>query len=397
MNSYKIFIYLKYNLRNIIKFINGVIMAELFNGLESYGSNELLKELKNKKPFFICTIATTSTSNIPYISGAGATPELMEYTPAGDVELIVREELKCCDIPPQTIVGGVSAPTPAILTKAVLELTNVPYLIADAGSKIKPDVPFITISKDSKYGEDIRTGKAVKNPKKIFEDSKIIGNELSKHNDYIVIGESIPAGTTTVLGVLTALGYDADFKVSGSLPKNPHNLKRKVVMEGLSNAGILDGIGNVKKIDPFEAVAAVGDPMIPSVAGMVFGSNVPIILAGGTQMAGVCSFIKAVNHKFDFSKICIGTTKFVADDDNSDLFNIISQIGEIDVHVVNPKFEKSSNDGLKNYIKGFAKEGVGAGGVMLMALLLGYSIEDIHGKIEEYVNNYSEYTNINFG
>lgn len=358
-------------------------MAKIFDGLKSYGSSELLKELVGKKPFFICTIATTSTSNIPGITGAGATPELMEYTPAGDVELIIHSELRCCDIPPQTIVDGASAPTPAMLTKAALELTDVPYLIVDAGSKIKPDVPYITVTEDEEYGQDIRTGKAVADPKKIFENSKIIGHELSKNNDYLVIGESIPAGTTTALGTLTALGYDANFKVSGSMPENPHNLKRDVVMDGLANAGILDGIGNIGKVDPYDAVSAVGDPMIPAVAGMVFGSDVPIILAGGTQMAGVCGFIKAIDPDFDFSRICLGTTSFVAEDGTSDLFNIISQIGEINVHVVNPNFEKSENSGLKNYLNGFVKEGVGAGGAMLMALLLGFSIDDIRRKVEE--------------
>lgn len=358
-------------------------MTELFNGLNSHGSHELLKKLQGKKPLFICTIATTSTANIPDITGAGATPELMEYTPAGDVELIIQGELRCCDIPPQTIIGGDSAPTPAMLTKAALELTDVPFLVVDAGSKIKPDVPYMTVSEKSSYGKDIRTGEAVENPKKIFNNSKIIGKELSKHHDYLVIGESIPAGTTTALGVLTALGYDADFKVSGSMPENPHNLKRDVVMEGLANAGILDGIGNIGKIGPFEAVAAVGDPMIPAIAGMIIGSTVPIILAGGTQMAGVCSFIKAIDKNFDFSRICLGTTSFVANDSTSDLFSIVSQIGNIDIHVVNPTFEESTNNGLKNYLKGFVKEGVGAGGAMLMALLLGYSIEDIRKKVEE--------------
>jgi len=358
-------------------------MANMFDGLKSHGSDELLKELVNKKPFFICTIATTATSNIPGITGAGATPKLMEYTPAGDVELIVHSELRCCDIPPQTIVDGVTAPTPAMLTKAALELTDVPFLIVDAGSKIKPDVPYISVSELGEYGHDIRTGIAVANPKKIFENSKIIGHELSKNNDYFVIGESIPAGTTTALGTLTALGYDANFKVSGSMPENPHDLKKKVVMEGLTNAGILDGIGNIGKIDPYDAVSAVGDPMIPAVAGMVIGSDVPIILAGGTQMASVCGFIKAIDPDFDFSRVCIGTTSFVAEDDTSDLFNILSQIGEINVHVVNPNFEKSENQGLKNYLKGFVKEGVGAGGAILMAILLGFSIDDIRKKVEE--------------
>ena len=37
--------------------------------------------------------------------------------------------------------------------------------------------------------------------------------------DCLVIGESIPGGTTTALAVLKALGFDA--KVSSSIPNNP--------------------------------------------------------------------------------------------------------------------------------------------------------------------------------
>jgi len=348
----------------------------MINGLEIYGSSELLLKLKNKKPFFICTIATTATATIPNITGAGASPELMEYTPAGDVELIIQNEVLCCDIPPQTITDDVSAPTPAILSKASIELTGVPFLVLNAGSKIKPNVPYILINDIP--GGNIQEGNAVENPKKIFEYSKIIAKEISKNVDYLVLGESIPGGTTTALGVLTALGYDANFKISGSIPENPHNLKKEVVLKGIANSNI-----NIGETDPFEVVKAVGDPMIPAIAGMVFASEVPVILAGGTQMAAVCAFIKGINPNFDFSNLCLGTTCFVVNDNSSDLINIISQIGDIAIYAVNPEFEKSTNLGLRNYLKGFVKEGVGAGGSMLMALLLGHSIEDLREKMEE--------------
>ncbi len=353
----------------------------MFYGLKTYGSSNFLLNLKGKKPFFICTIATTATAKIPDITGAGISPELMEYTPAGDIELIVHGEVRSCDVAPQTIIEGeISAPTPAMLTKGVLELVDVPYIVVNAGSKIKPDVPHINLNEE--FGKDIRGGKAVKNPKKIFEDSKLITKELSKTGDYLVIGESIPGGTTTALGVLTALGYDADFRISGCMPENPHDLKKKVVNEGMTNSDM----SKDELKDPFNAVATVGDPMIPAVAGMVIGSNVPVILAGGTQMAAVCAFIKAIDPEFDFSNICLGTTTYVVDDESSDLLNIISQIGDINIYAVDPEFEKSDNEGLKNYLNGFVKEGVGAGGSILMAILLGYSIDDIREKIEEVCN-----------
>ncbi|MDR2873871.1 MAG: TIGR00303 family protein [Methanobrevibacter sp.] len=346
------------------------------DGLKTYGSRDLIESLRGKKPYFICAIATTATSKIPDITGAGAGTERMVYTPAADSEILVHEKILSIDIPPQTIVGGDSAPTPAMITKAVLKLTDVPYLIANAGCEINPKTPFLSISNIP--GEDIRTGEAVKDSELIFEYAKLFSKEISKTCDYLVIGESIPAGTTTALGVLTALGYDASFKVSGSSPINPHELKKDVVYEGINKSGI-----EIGKISAFGAVKAVGDPMIPAVAGLIMGTDLPVILAGGTQMAAVCAFIKHLKPDFDFSRICLGTTFYVASDKSADLFNLISQIGDISINVVNPYFEKSNNEGLKNYLKGFVKEGVGAGGSMLMALLLGYSIEEIRKNIED--------------
>ena len=64
------------------------------------------------------------------------------------------------------------------------------------------------------------------------------------------------------------MGYDGNFKVSGSMPENPHNLKLKVVSDGLKAAGIKAGD---LAHDPLKAVEVVGDPMIPAVAGWQLG------------------------------------------------------------------------------------------------------------------------------
>lgn len=350
----------------------------MYDGLTIYGSTEFLSNVAEKESLFLCTIATTETSRIEGITGAGVTPELTEYTPAADVELIVRGAPSCLPEIPQTVVGGVSAPTPAVITKAALELANIPFLVADAGAAIKPNLPYIKINDQA--GKDIRTGKAVESAENIFENAKILGKTLSQITDHLIIGESTPAGTTTALGVLTALGYDASFKVSGSMPENPHHLKKDVVKEGMENAGIAWG-KTVK--DPFKAVEAVGDPMIPAVAGLVMGSEIPISLAGGTQMTAVCALIKAINPDFDFSRLCITTTIFVAQDATSDINHIVEQIGDISIYAVDPYFHKSDNEGLQTYLNGSVKEGVGAGGAILAAMTWGISLDDIRQKIEK--------------
>ena len=351
----------------------------MIDGITAYGSGDLFEKLqKATDPVFILTIATTDTSLIPGISGAGASPELTVYTPASDAEFMVTGSVQCTQQAAETVVGDAAAPTPARLTKASLELAQIPFTIMNAGSKIQPSVECITLGKD--YGRDIRTGKGVLNPLEIFENAKELGSELSKRHEILIIGESIAAGTTTALGVLKALGYEANEKVSGSMPHNPHDLKINAVMEGLANAGINPDEDDV---DAFQAIGAVGDPTIPAIAGVVLGSDIPIVMAGGTQMAATCAVIKSIQPNFDFSRICLATTVFVAGDETADLFGILSQIDEdITVYAVDPKFEESDHAGLKNYLKGFVKEGAGAGGAMFTALARGVSVEKLRKKIE---------------
>lgn len=197
----------------------------------------------------------------------------------------------------------------------------------------------------------------------------------------LIIGESIPAGTTTALGVLKALGYETNEKVSGSMPHNPHDLKTEIVDEGLKNAKIDP---KNEKVDAMQAIGAVGDPTLPAMAGLIIGSNIPIILGGGTQMAAVCAVVKSIQPNFDFSRINIATTVFVAKDETADIFGILKQIDEgITLHVVDPNFEESEHEGLKNYLTGFVKEGAGAGGCMFTALVRGNSVEKLRKKIEK--------------
>ena len=55
----------------------------------------------------------------------------------------------------------------------------------------------------------------------------------------------------------------------------------------------------------------------------------------------------------------------------------------ITVNIVDPNFEEAEYPGLKNYLDGFVKEGVGAGGAMFTALIRGNSVERLRKKIEK--------------
>lgn len=346
--------------------------------IKCYGSSDMIQILENKNSIFLCVIASTLTSRITGITGAGATPELTDYTPAADVELVMLGGPRCLPEIPKTVIDGDVAPTPAVITKAALDLAGIPFIVADAGAAVKPDLPYIKINDTP--GGDISKGRSVVNSKEIYEKGYMLGKTLSKLTDHIIIGESTPAGTTTALGVLTAMGYEVDHKISGSTPENPHSLKHKVVEEGLALSGYSPG---ELRSEPFKAVDSVGDPMIPAVAGITMGSTVPVILAGGTQMTAVCAVIKGIDPEFDFSKMSIATTVFVAEDETSDINYIINQISDITIFAVDPYFEKSNSKGLVSYTKGSVKEGVGAGGAMFAASMKGISIEEIRLKIEQ--------------
>lgn len=348
--------------------------------------NNLLKQFEGKTPLFGCVIGVTETAKIPGLSAAGENPEITDYTPPADVELLHFGHCKCIPGIPITPDG---IPTPALITMSALKLANIPCLVASSGLKIKPFVPFLDLG--GKPGKDIRTGRAVENAEEVMIRAKIAGKNLSQTVDYMVIGESIPGGTTTALGILLAMGINAKGKVSSSMPNNPHELKIKTVEEGLRASGI--GFGDCAQ-DPIKAVSAVGDPMIPAHAGLVLGAaeNVPVIMAGGTQMAAALAVVKA-SKPIVLNNVAIGTTRWVIDDKTSDLKGLIAEIGDVAVLAADLDFEGSKFEGLKAYEAGVVKEGVGAGGAAIAAMLMSKGKITKQVLLKEIEKNYKQLIN----
>jgi uncharacterized protein (TIGR00303 family) len=247
---------------------------------------------------------------------------------------------------------------------SALKLADIPVVIANAGCKVKPQVPFIDLGGNS--GRDIRSGDSVDNVEEVIERAKTAGEQLAKTSDYLVIGESIPGGTTTALGLLSALGVDAIGKVSSTLPLNPHNLKTDVVQAGLKAAG--EKFGSLNN-NPIKAVSCVGDPMMPALAGLVIGAakQVPVLMAGGTQMTAVLALINALNPEA-LCNVAVGTTRWVTSDKTSDIKGIVSQFSEVPILAADLNFGESKFPGLQIYETGLVKEGVGAGGASIAAM-----------------------------
>ena len=326
-----------------------------------FKAQAFLDELRGKKPLFVLAIATTDTGKIPGISAAGKMPEFTDYTPPADAELLHLGRCKCIKGVPVTPDG---IPTPALIAMSALHLADIPVLVCSGGLRIKPQIPFLDVGGNP--GRDIRTGSSVDNVQEVIDRAVIAGENLAKASDYLVIGESIPGGTTTALGVLSAMGIHAAGKVSSSMPENPHDLKSEAVRVGLAAAG--ESFGSLLN-NPIQAISCVGDPMMPAFAGLVMGAaaEIPVLMAGGTQMTAVLAIVNALKPDV-LCNVAIGTTRWVVEDDSSDICGIVEEIADVPVLAADLDFAGSRFNGLKAYEKGIVKEGVGAGGASIAAM-----------------------------
>ncbi len=320
-----------------------------------------IDEIEAKNPLFICTIATTETGKIPGLSAAGANPDFTDFTPPADAELLLLGKCKSIQGVPITPDG---IPTPGLISMSALHLADIPTLVVNGGVKVKPQIPYVDLGGNS--GRDIRSGNSVDNVEEVIERAKILGEQLAKTADYLVIGESIPGGTTTALGVLSALGIKAQGKVSSTLPENPHDLKAKVVETGLKAAG--EKFGSLKR-NPIKAISCLGDPMMAALTGLVIGGakQGPVLMAGGTQMTAVLAVINTLNPE-SLCNVAVGTTRWVTKDSKSDICGIIKQFCQVPVIAADLDFGSSKYPGLRIYETGLVKEGVGAGGASIAAM-----------------------------
>ncbi|MCX6650665.1 MAG: TIGR00303 family protein [Methanomassiliicoccales archaeon] len=334
--------------------------ADIIYAFEEQAGRKFVERVWGKRPTFAVVIGNTETAKIPGVSAAGAVPAITDFTPAADVELLHYGRCKCIDGVPVTPTG---VPTPGIITMSALQLAPMPIFAINGGVRVRPHTPYFEL--DGTPGEDIRTGKALKDPRRVYENAFMLGKEMAKNIDYLVIGESIAGGTTTALAVLMAMGYEA--KVSSSMIDNPHDLKTQIALEGISRSPFSK---KEMKTDPLKAVQAVGDPMMPAAAGVIAGAaeSVPVIMAGGTQMAAVMAIVKGLSPG-SLSNVALGTTKWIVNDKSSDVRAIVKQIGNLPILAADLDFGPSKHEGLNIFEKGLVKEGVGAGGISVAAFL----------------------------
>ncbi|MDD1716775.1 MAG: TIGR00303 family protein [Methanoregulaceae archaeon] len=324
-----------------------------------------------KNPIFCCILANTFLSTVPGVSGAGTTPETTLFTPILDAELIFQGAITSMKVRPNTPTG---CPTPASITRAMMTLTGLSPLFINAGLVHRPTVPCLDL-----YGEpggDPRTDQAVPRSKDLYIKGEWIGRLFSRYTELLVLGECVPGGTTTALCLLRALGYPAS--VSSSYVKNPVTIKEDI------SRSVLARIGADRVIEPLELVRYAGDPMMPVAAGIASTFSGILVLAGGTQMLAVAALQKILGLKVP----SIATTCYVRDDESANFKELAAMIGAT-VYYVDPEFGEIGHSGLARYCIGEVKEGMGAGGAMFLAHLLGHSSGDIKDEILAMVRAYS--------
>jgi uncharacterized protein (TIGR00303 family) len=312
----------------------------------------------------------TKTARIEGLSAAGASAELTAHTPAADAEIVAYGRPVCAPVMPVSPTG---CPTPAVVTRAVRELVGFDVLVLDAGLSEPTAAPTLCLGDEP--GRDVRKSEPVPAAGQLFKTARELGEMLP--DDELLIGETIPGGTTTALAVLRALGEP--FETSSSHRLNPLGRKHAVVEDALA-ASDLDS-GDTAG-DPIAAVRFAGDPVLAVVAGLVAGAHetgTTVTLAGGTQLIAAMALLR---HAEIDGPVTLATTPFIADDSTVDLRDGTDAL-EIDLVVTDPNFDRTEHVAMERYQQGEAKEGVCMGGALHLADREGVSMAAVRERIVE--------------
>jgi uncharacterized protein (TIGR00303 family) len=236
-----------------------------------------------------------------------------------------------------------------------------------------------------KPSSKIDTGADI-NAMELFEKGVEFGKEYVCKDDYILLAESVPSGTTTAEATALALGYSVEGYFSSSFKDAPNDVKKQTISSALKR---VEG-----KSDLFDIVGSVSDNMLIFNAGFILGSaysKTPIVLCGGTQMASLLLLVNSVVNymggELDSKNIALCTTKWVAKDENSNIEALLEMLDfPINAYYADFDFSSSTHPALKLYDDGEAKEGVGAGGALVYGLLNGLSKEDIVKQVELFLS-----------
>ena len=346
------------------------------------GKVDFLEFLRGKKATFLLGCSVTKTCEIPNISQAGI-PGKLYLTPTLDAEFLCTKEVRSLEDIAKTPKG---VPTPALITRAVHELNAFSNIeVLNLGLEVIPNINYFKIHNfDIKPSGRIDDGAKI-DALEIFQKAIEFAQNYKTNDDYVILAESVPAGTTTANATALALGYECDGYFSSSYKDNPNEIKEKAIRAALTRIDLNDDI--------FEILSSISDNMIIFNAGFILGSqanNQKIILAGGTQMAAVLlvvnSILRSMEGSIDSSNLALCTTKWINKDQNSNIKALLEQLDfPINAYASDFDFEQSSHPALKLYDEGEAKEGVGCGAALCYAAINGLTKMQVTKKIESFL------------
>jgi len=362
-------------------------MNKINFGINLFGSkrykksfNEILKILQHNIDDFkiYLVIAGTDTSQIKGISAAGINATSRRKTALADAEFLLFGASADHKYKLPFLNAGV---TPALISYVCSKLISVSPIVVPIGINQKPFFNHLVVE-DQYLGPSscLTTGKSMTRERVLNLYKK--GIQIGKSSKQpILIAESVPGGTTTAQAVMEAFGLNVSNLVGSSLFIPPRELKRKVIQTGLLNANLKS------EFDSFDVISSVGDPFQAFSMGLLIGTrlaNQPVVLSGGSQMLAVIllalEFLDYRNKKDFIKKVFIASTGWLVNDNSlSDLLDLINEKHNVNiVGLSSPlNFKSSKYKELKDYELGHVKEGVGAGGISILAFLKGFTNKEI--------------------
>lgn len=345
------------------------------------GNKDFIESLRGKKATFMLALSNTQTATIEGITQAGI-PGKMYLTPTLDSEFLCVGEVRSLDNVASTPKG---VPTPALISRAIHLLHPFSSIeLLNLGLEMEPKLDYFKVHDFQLSPSKSIALDAQINAMELFQKGVEFGQNYDCKDDYIILGESVPSGTTTANATALALGYDCKGMFSSSYKNRPSNIREETIQKALSHINQEDDI--------FAILGKVSDNMLIFNAGFILGLNnkTKIILAGGTQMACVLlvvnAILKTMQGEIETSNLALCTTKWVYEDKNSDIKALLHMLDfNINAYYSDFDFTSSSHPALKLYDEGEAKEGVGAGACLAYGLLNGLSKEAITKKVESFL------------
>ena len=323
-------------------------------------TNEI-ESLPQGRADFILAASVTKTCEIEGITQAGI-PGMIPLTPTLDAEYITNEKVFSLGELAETPTG---VPSPALITRATHNLANFSSIeIFDLGLVKKPQ-NCILHNFGISPSDSIDKGANI-DAEAVFNKGREAGKKYELKGNYLILGESTPAGTTTAAASALALGYDVKEDFSSSFKDVPNSIKEQTIQAALSH--INNDMSN------FEKLSCVSDNMLLFCAGFLMEATkrFHVVLAGGTQMAA-CLLIadklrEDILMRINHNNLTLATTAWVAKDEHSNIVHILKQLSYTP-HALHTTFSFKESEilVLHKYDEGEAKEGVGAGAALAYA------------------------------